>query len=163
MSSQSVIIGCNKSHTCIMALGCKRSQTSNKASLRKHSFLLARPQRRRARRNGCFRRLRVKLVAKYISARTYVENTPPLKGLLLLSMYFFLLPNKNNEICEKNILMEEALMASSCLRSMEKPPVKDKSIYFPLLYYFCHVFFLYDIQDKNDITLNHKSSFRLIA
>ena len=92
-----------------------------------------------------------------------MENTPPLKGLLLLSMYFFLLPNKNNEICEKNILMEEALMASSCLRSMEKPPVKDKSIYFPLLYYFCHVFFLYDIQDKNDITLNHKSSFRLIA
>lgn len=46
---------------------------------------------------------------------------------------------------------------------MEKPPVKDESIYFPLLYFFCHVFFLYDIQDKNDITLNHKSSFRLIA
>ena len=27
-------------------------------------------------------------------------------------------------------------MASSCLRSMEKPPVKDKSIYFPLSYFF---------------------------
>ena len=115
MSSQSVIIGCNKSHTCIMALGCKRSQTSNKASLRKHSFLLARPQRRRARRNGCFRRLRVKLVAKYISARTYVENTPPLQGLLLLSMYFFPLPNKNNEICEKNILMEKHLWLAAVL------------------------------------------------
>ena len=83
MSSQSVIIGCNKSHTCIMALGCKRSQTSSKASLRKHSFLLARPQRRRARRNGCFRRLRVKLVAKYISARTCVENGATLTRVVI--------------------------------------------------------------------------------
>jgi len=63
-----------------MALGCKRSQTSSKASLRKHPFLLARPQRRRAKRNGCFRRLRVKLVAKCIRARTCVENTPPSQG-----------------------------------------------------------------------------------